>query len=96
MKNVLEEWRDDQLDAVYNYGGINYHLSTQPGNLEDIAKNQLIDMGFFQKEYKIIPDFEQFNNFLELERKFKEINFGDSNNEIQVEHLSLGKLRAIQ
>jgi glycosyltransferase involved in cell wall biosynthesis len=96
MKNVLEEWRDDQLDSVYNYGGINYHLSCQPDNLEDIARNQLIDMGVFQKEYKIIPDFEQFNNFIELERKFKEINSGDSNNEIQVEHISLGKLRAIQ
>ena len=95
MSNVLEENRPDQLDLVYNYGGINYHLGCKPDSLsvDNIAKNQLIEMNVFKGEFKIIPDFDQFNNFVELDRKYKEINSEGTNNYVKLEHISLGKIR---
>lgn len=94
MSNVLEEDRPDQLDVVYNFGGVNYHLGAQPDilELENIAKCQLIEIGMFKKEFKIIPDFIEFNKFVELDKKYKEINSEDTNNEVYIEHVSLGKI----
>ena len=67
-------------------------------SLEDIAKNQLIEMNVFKGEFKIIPDFEQFNNFIKLDKKYKEINhlaYENSEVEVKLEHISLGKIKVI-
>ena len=57
-------------------------------------------MNVFKGEFKIIPDFEQFNNFIKLDKKYKEINhLAYENSEVEVEvkleHISLGKIKVI-
>ena len=98
MSNVLEEDRPDQLDLVYNYGGVNYHLAHENTNPElkniiSMAKDQLIEMGVFKGEFKIIPDFEQFNNFVKLDKKYKELNQNGTKDPVYFEHVSLGKIK---
>ena len=55
-------------------------------------------MNVFKGEFKIIPDFEQFNNFIKLDKKYKEINhlaYENSEVEVKLEHISLGKIKVI-
>lgn len=58
-------------DYIYNWGGVNYHLSANGGNMEEIAYNQLKKLNLIGKKFWIEPDFEQYNNFLILDNLYK-------------------------
>jgi hypothetical protein len=67
------------IDFCYNFGGLNYHLSSNTENrqahhesIEDIAYQQLQDLNLVGKKFWIEPDFEQYNNFMLLDKIFKE------------------------
>jgi glycosyltransferase involved in cell wall biosynthesis len=97
MKNVLEEERSDQLDSIYNWGGINYHTALEPhsSEIENIAKDQLITMNVFKGEFKIVPDFEEFNKFIKLDKKYKEINKFGTKTPLYVRHIKHGKIEIL-
>jgi glycosyltransferase involved in cell wall biosynthesis len=86
------EIEDDRLiDYVYNFGGINYHLScSNIENIEKIAYNQLIELNLLNKTYYIEPDWEEFNKFIELDNLYKL-----KKERIMVEHTSLGKIKIL-
>ena len=78
----------NQLDYVYNFGGINYHLSFTKDNVIDtIAKEQLIDMQLTNGKFYIQPDFEEYNKFVTLEKMHKA-----SGNSIRIVHKGLAKI----
>lgn len=82
----------EERDYVYNFGGINYHLSnTRDADLSNLAKTQLKKLDLLGKVYNIVPDFEEFNKFIELEKLYKE-----KGQPIKVKHLSLGKFDIIK
>lgn len=93
MPNALQDVRLNELDCVYNYGGVNYHLSSTDHNLIDnIAKNQLRDLGIVNGKFYIEPDFEQYNKFVELDKLYKELNKEGTNLPIKVIHKDLAKI----
>ncbi len=82
----------NEIDFVYNFGGINYHLSnSRDDSLYNVAHKQLVDLNILGKTYNIVPDYKEYNNFLELDRLYKE-----NNKEITVKHLSLGKIEIVK
>lgn len=75
------------IDYVYNYGGINYHLSgNNDTDIEKIAYHQLKEMNLLGQKYFITPDYEEYNKFLKLEKMFK------NNESFFIQHVSLGKI----
>lgn len=82
----------DELDYVYNFGGMNYHLSSTPDNtIERIAIKQLKELNITNGIFTIIPDFEEHNKFIELDKRFKQLN--KPNARINIKHISLGKIQ---
>lgn len=70
MPNNFAECDENNLDYFYVYGGVNYHASSNE-DYEHISKRQLDDMNLRGKTYNIIPDFVQFNKFVELSERYK-------------------------
>lgn len=93
MPNALQEDNLSQIDYVYNYGGINYHLSgaTQNG-IDGIAMRQLHQLKVMNGKFQIEPDFEEYDKFVTLDKLFKERNTLETNNSVKVIHKGLGKL----
>jgi glycosyltransferase involved in cell wall biosynthesis len=88
MPKKLEVFNLDTIDYVYNYGGINYHLTFTPDNvIEDIARRQLKDIKLLDGKFYIQPDFEEYNKFVILEQMYKE-----TQKPVKVIHKSFGKL----
>lgn len=88
MPKKLEIPDLNQLDYVYNYGGVNYHLSfTQDDVIDSIAKAQLKEMQLTNGKFYIQPDFEQYNKFITLEQMYKA-----TGNPIHVKHTGMGKI----
>ena len=82
----------DSVDYVYNFGGLNYHLSdTSDTEIEKIAHKQLVDLNLLGKKYYMEPDFDEYNKFLELERMYKE-----KQEPINVRHISMGKIEIVR
>lgn len=78
----------DELDFVYNFGGVNYHLSgTKDKDVEKIAHKQLSSLTLLNKKYYITPDFEEYNKFVLLDTLYKKLL-----SPIKVKHISLGKI----
>ena len=65
-----------------------YTCHSGDDDIEKIAYNQLIDMGLFNKQYYIEPDWDEFNKFIELEAMYKH-----TNQPIKIEHLELAKIK---
>ena len=78
LKGFKMEDNPKNRDFVYCFGGINYHLSCNYGdekladNIEQVAYNQLQDLNLVGKKFWIEPDFEQYNNFMLLDKIYKE------------------------
>jgi hypothetical protein len=80
---------DDNIDYVYNLGGVYNHLyMSNQKSLEIIAYNQLVELDLLGKKYWINPDFEEYNKFVSL----AEMYIGDP---IKIKHISLGKIEII-
>lgn len=79
----------ESIDYVYNFGGLNYHLSTSNDyTIENIAYQQLLDMNLLNKKYYIEPDWDEFGVFLELDRLYRQ-----KKQPIKVNHVGLGKIK---
>lgn len=90
--NRLVEEDPNERDYVYNFGGINYHLSnSKDPDLTGLARQQLKSMKLYGGTYNIIPDVEQFERFIELEKIHKETNAP-----VQVQHVGLGKIKIVK
>jgi len=88
MPKKLEIDDPNNPDYVYNYGGINYHLTfTHDSVIEDIAKVQLRELRLSNGKFYIQPDFEQYNKFITLDKMYKE-----SNQPVTVIHTDMGKI----
>lgn len=68
------ETNEEERDFVYSFSNSNYHLSCNPNNLEEIALKQLEKMNLVGKKFWIEPDFEQYNNFLQLREQLHKTN----------------------
>ena len=81
MPNVLQFENFDQLDCVYNFGGINYHLSvkTPEEELQRIAHIQRESLNLVNGVFNIVPDFTEYNKFIELDKRYKAINTNETN-----------------
>lgn len=92
MPKKLEISDLNTLDYVYNYGGINYHLTFTADNvIEDIAKRQLRDMQLADGKFYIQPDFEEYNKFVTLETIYKE-----NPRNIRIVHTEMAKIHIVQ
>lgn len=91
IDNKVEMEDSESIDYVYNFGGLNYHLSsTSDVDIERIAYQQLLDMNLLNKTYYIEPDWDEFTIFLELDRIYKE-----KQQPIKVKHVGLGKIKIL-
>lgn len=60
------------IDYVYNWGGINYHLTySLDNNIVQIAYNQLKNLNLINSSYTIEPDYIEYNKFVELDKRYK-------------------------
>lgn len=92
IKNYMTTTDKDVIDYIYNFGGLNYHLSCASDNdIERIAYKQLVDMDLLNKKYYIEPDFDEYNKFIELDKLFKA-----HNSPINIRHQGLGKIEIIK
>lgn len=80
---------DAYIDYVYNWGGINYHASSGIPESETckIANIQADELGVFNKTYDIIPDWNEYLKFKELEKLYNL-----SKTELLVKHTALAKI----
>jgi hypothetical protein len=88
MPKKLEISNLRNLDYVYNYGGVNYHLTFTADNvIDNIAKRQLNEMKLSDGKFYIQPDFEEYNKFITLDKMYKE-----TQQPIKVIHKNFGKI----
>lgn len=91
VPNHLEEKRLDLIDSVYNYGGVNYHLSSTDHKLiPNMAKDQLKSLDLKDGKFYIEPDFEEYNKFVKLDKLYKQTSGIDHS--LKVIHTGLGKI----
>lgn len=77
-------------DFVYQFGGVNYHLSNKPmqfSSFEEIAYKQLESLGLIGKKFWIEPDFEQYNNIMLLKNLFDK-----EKKELTIKHVGDAKI----
>jgi glycosyltransferase involved in cell wall biosynthesis len=92
MPNKLQVSDPNLIDYVYNYGGVNYHLTYyEDSAIENIAKAQLSEMQLTNGKFYIQPDFEEYNKFIILERLYKT----SGGEPINVKHGDFGKLEIL-
>lgn len=80
---------DQNMDFVYCFSGINYHLScgqTQE-TIDERAYIQLVDMNLLGKEYWIEPDFDEYRKYLTLVD-----THAKTGQDLRIEHLKHGKI----
>lgn len=72
MPHRLIERDEDRCDYVYNWGGVNYHMSfAKDQDVEKKAHDQLKSLGLVGKKYWIEPDCAMFRNFCMLDNKYR-------------------------
>lgn len=88
MKGGRREENKDNVDYIYNFGGLNYHLSCSSDTaIEQIAYMQLVNMKLLNKKYYIEPDFDEYNKFVKLDEQYKKTKAP-----VFIKHISLGKI----
>lgn len=89
LDNFLIEEVPEQRDFIYNFSGVNYHLSGDPPNsyMERIALKQLQEKNIVGKKFYIHPDFEEYNKYLWLDKIYKE-----KQEDLPITNLSHGKI----
>jgi glycosyltransferase involved in cell wall biosynthesis len=92
MSGVKVERDNERRDFVYQFGGVNYHsccLSDEEHckKTDEIAYQQLKNLGLLNKKYYIESDNEEYYKFLVLKKIF------DSNEkELKIRHVSDAKI----
>ena len=91
-KKVVND--DSNMDFVYGWSGINYHLSISQSQkpIDERAYNQLVEMGILNKKYRIVPDHNEYEKYLKLvsmhEKNKVDIPFKHAKiGEIDISHL---------
>ena len=92
ITNRVEVENFDETDVVYNYGGLNYHLSAKPksDDVEKIAEEQLKELNIKNGVFNIIPDFEEYEKFIMMEKLYKE-----RKEAVRLVHKGLGKIHIV-
>lgn len=76
------------VDYVYQYGGVNYHLTYEKdATIEQIANRQLMNMGLHGKKYEIQPDFDEYKKFVQMHEIYQK-----TKKPVKLNHISLGKI----
>jgi glycosyltransferase involved in cell wall biosynthesis len=72
IKSKIVEKNENEVDYVYNWSGLNYHLSSsKEHDITTIADKQLREMGLVGKKFYIQPDFEEYKKFVQLDEMYK-------------------------
>lgn len=91
MPYKMIEHNRDNIDYVYNWSNINYHMTLIDPSMEDtiekLAYNQLVNLNLLGGKYYIEPDPDQYNNFLFLDQLWKKQRMP-----ISIKHIGLGKI----
>lgn len=88
LKDRLSEKNENELDYVYNWSGLNYHLSSsEEKNINNIAHKQLRDMGMIDKKFYIQPDFNEYAKFVKLHELYQA-----GRRDLKVTHAEQGKI----
>lgn len=81
----------EKADYVYNWSGVNYHATyATEDDMISKAKHQLESMGLFGGTFKIVPDFEEYNKFIKLQKMLS-----SEKDAIRVSHIDFGKIEII-
>lgn len=84
----MSEKNEEELDYVYNWSGLNYHLSSsEEKNIDKIAETQLRDMGLIGKKFHIEPDFQEYAKFVKLHELY-----ASGRRDLVVKHSERGKI----
>lgn len=85
MPNLMHDDNED-LDYVYNWGGVNYHTTCiDDKTIQQRAYEQLIELDLVGKTFTIEPDFDMLAKFARLDELYRE-----SGNQT-VKHTEMGK-----
>lgn len=88
IDNKIEEENYNVVDFVYNFGGVNYHLSSSNhDHIDGIASAQLRKEKLINGKFYIEPDFDGYNKFIQLEELYKQTNAP-----VKVIHKDLAKI----
>jgi glycosyltransferase involved in cell wall biosynthesis len=70
---VLDD--NDDIDFIYSFSGVNYHLSSgqKMEYIEKVAYNQLVKLDLLEKEYWIEPDFKKYGMMMNMVNYHKSI-----------------------
>jgi glycosyltransferase involved in cell wall biosynthesis len=74
MVERMHENDEKNIDYIYNWSGVNYHLSAvgkQEDKIEKIAYEQLLKLDILGKKYWIEPDYDEYFNFMRLVEMFE-------------------------
>ena len=74
LKNFKKDQNQNQRDFIYGFSTSNYHLSSQPKELQiqKIAYDQLVNLNSLNKKFNIIPDYDGYNKYILLDEIFKQ------------------------
>lgn len=87
LSNLKTHYDEEAIDYVYNWGGVNYHLThTSDDVVEGLAFAQLKALNLVGKKYWMTPDFEMYDKFVGLAERHKL-----TKQNIMVEHTEPGK-----
>ncbi len=89
MSNKLIEDDPNNIDFIYGWSGINYHLShgTSLETMDERAYNQLKDMGLLGKKYWIEPNYQEYSKYLMLDKIYK-----TEQKELDITHVRSGEI----
>lgn len=89
LTNKLVLHDEDNIDFVYCFSGINYHLSCEIklDSIDEKAYNQLKELNLLGKKYWIEPDFEEYSKYLTLEKLYL-----DKREELDIIHPKIGSI----
>lgn len=84
----MVERDESNLNFVYNFGGLNYHLTcAEDRDIIKIAQAQLHYMQLLGGEFHIQPDDEEYEKFLILDKIYKA-----EQQDIKIKHVSDAKI----
>lgn len=88
MGHKMVERDESKTDYVYNWGGVNYHMSFEKDiTVEEKAFNQLKELNLLDKKYYIEPDFDEYEKFKRLDAEYRRVK-----HDLDVQHVELGKI----
>lgn len=93
LKGLKRDRIEENRDFIYSFSTSNYHASCQfeDTHLQKIAYDELVKMDILNKKYYILPDYDQYNVFRELDKLYRE-----KKEDISIKHLGDCKIEIIR